>query len=94
MSWVYESMQQFYGYNWVGAKTLYPLLDLTELYSKKEDGIDVGYCLYGDYDEALWQETQYNLNRTVREFSQEPESYVLNILFLDNVSYFLTGELG
>ncbi len=93
MSWVYESMQQFYEYNWVGTKTLYPLMDLTELYSKKEDGPEVGYCLYGDYDEDLWKETQYNLNRTVREFSQEPESYVLNILFLDNVSYFLTGEL-
>ncbi len=90
MSWVYDSMQHFYGHNWVGAKALYPLLDLTELYNKK----DVGYCLYGDYDEALWGDTNYDLNRTVREFSQEPESYVLNILFLDNVGYFLTGELG
>ncbi len=89
MTWVYESMQQFYDYNWAGAKTLYPLLDLTELYNKKEEG----YCLYGDYDEALREDTNYVLNRTVREFAQESESYVLNILFLDNVSYFLTGEL-
>ena len=93
MSWVYESMQQFYGYNWAGAKTLYPLMDLTELYNNKMDRDEVGHILYGYYDRDLWKETQYNLNRTVREFSQEPESYVLNILFLDNVSYFLTGEL-
>ncbi len=93
MSWVYDSMQHFYGYNWVGAKTLYPLMDLTELYDKTGRETELGYSLYGDYDEALWKETHYDLNRTVREFSQEPENYVLNILFLDNVSYFLTGEL-
>ena len=74
-----------------GGYALYPLLDLTDLYDNKIGYTYAGYCLYGDHD--LWKDTNYDLNRTVREFSQEPESYVLNILFLDNVSYFLTGEL-
>jgi len=93
MSWVHNSMRHFYGYNWVGAKTLYPLMDLTELYDNKGIELGVGYILYGGYKGAMWEEVKHKLNRTVREFSQEPESYVLNILFLDNVSYYLTGEL-
>lgn len=93
MTWVYDNMRQFYGYNWVGAKTLYPLTDLSELYDNKMYRDDVGHILYGDYDMVVWKETYYELNRTVREFSQEPESYVSNTLFLGNVGYFLTGEL-